>query len=68
MVYLQLQGEISNGNIKLLQKFYEKVFYNKNFRTNIDKLDDNMKNNSYIKNIIDFINADKKRPISLPLM
>ncbi len=62
------RAKISNGNIKLLQKFYEKVFYNKNFRTNIDKLDDNMKNNSYIKNIIDFINADKKRPISLPLM
>ena len=62
------RAKISNSNIKLLQKFYEKVFYNKNFRTNIDKLDDNMKNNSYIKNIIDFINADKKRPISLPLM
>jgi len=62
------RAKISNGNIKLLQKFYENVFHNSNFRTNIDKLDDNIKNNSYVKNIIDFINADKKRPISLPLM
>ena len=62
------RAKISNENIILLQKFYENVFYNKNFRTNIDKLDNNMKKNSYIKNIIDFINADKKRPISLPLM
>ena len=62
------RAKISNENIKLLQQFYENVFYNKNFRTNIDELDDNIKNNSYIKNIINFINADKKRPISLPLM
>ena len=62
------RAKISNENIKLLQKFYEKVFYNKNFRTNIDELNDNMKKNIYIKNIIDFINADKKRPISLPSM
>ena len=62
------RAKISNENIILLQKFYENVFYNKNFRTNIDELDDNMTKNSYIKNIIDFINADKKRPISLPSM
>ena len=62
------RAKISNEDIKLLQKFYDNVFYNKNFRTNIDELNDNMKKNIYIKNIIDFINADKKRPISLPLM
>ena len=29
-------------------------------------LDDESKNNKYVKIIIDFINSDKKRPISLP--
>ena len=62
------RAKISNENIKLLQKFYDKVFYNKNFRSNIDKLDDTLRNNNYIKIILKFINADKKRPISLPLI
>jgi len=62
------RAKISNEDIKLLQKFYDKVFYNKNFRSNIDKLDDTFRNNNYIKIILKFINADKKRPISLPLI
>ncbi len=62
------RAKISNEDIKLLQKFYDKVFCNKNFRLNIDKLDDTLRNNNYIKIILKFINADKKRPISLPLM
>ena len=62
------RAKISNEDIKLLQKFYDKVFYNKNFRSNIDKLDDTLRNNNYIKIILKFINADKKRPISLPLI
>ena len=62
------RAKISNEDIKLLQKFYDKVFYNKNFRSNIDKLNDTFRNNNYIKIILKFINADKKRPISLPLI
>ena len=45
---------------------YEIVFKSKNFRENIDSLDLNLKNNEFIKKIINFINSDKKRPISLP--
>ena len=62
------RAKISNYDIKLLQKFYDKVFYNKNFRANIDKLDDTFVNNNYIKKILKFLNADKKRPISLPIV
>ena len=62
------RAKISNEDIKLLQKFYDKVFYNKNFRSNIDKLNDTFRNNNYIKIILKFINADKKGPISLPLI
>ncbi len=60
------RAKISNEDIKTLQKFYDIIFSNQNFRSNIDNLDAEMKNNKYVKIIIDFINSDKKRPISLP--
>ena len=61
------RAKISNEDIKLLQNFYNVVFSNQNFRSNIEKLEKNLKENKYVKTIIDFINSDKKRPISLPL-
>ncbi len=60
------RSKISNEDIKILQKFYFKVFYDQNFRSNIENLNTDIKENKYVKIIIDFINSDKKRPISLP--
>ena len=60
------RSKVSNENIKKIQTMYEIVFKSKNFRENIDSLDLNLKNNEFIKKIINFINSDKKRPISLP--
>ena len=60
------RSKVSNENIKKIQTMYEIVFKSKNFRENIDSLDINLKNNEFIKKIINFINSDKKRPISLP--
>ena len=60
------RAKIPNEDIKLLQKFYNLVFVNQNFRTNIQNIDVEMRNNIYIKKIIDFIETDKRRPISLP--
>ena len=60
------RAKISNEDIKILQKFYDIVFCNQNFRSNIENLNTEIKENKYVKIIIDFINADKKRPISLP--
>ncbi len=60
------RAKISNDDIKKLQKFYDIVFCNQNFRSNAENLDNNMKDNKYVKIIIEFINSDKKRPISLP--
>ncbi len=60
------RAKISNENIKMLQKFYDTVFCNKNFRVNVENLDTDIKENKYVKTIIEFINSDKKRPISLP--
>ena len=60
------RAKISNEDIKKLQKFYNIVFNNQNFRSNIENLEIDVKENKYVKTIIDFINSDKKRPISLP--
>ena len=60
------RAKISNNDIKILQKFYDLVFKNQYFRSNIDNLEAEIKENKYVKIIIDFINSDKKRPISLP--
>ena len=60
------RAKISNDDIKILQKSYDVIFSNQNFRSNIDNLNADLKNNKYVKIIIDFINSDKKRPISLP--
>ncbi len=60
------RAKISNEDIKILQKFYDIVFSNQNFRSNIDNLNKDIRVNKYVKTIIDFINSDKKRPISLP--
>ena len=60
------RAKILNEDIKILQNFYDIIFSNKNFRANIDNLNKEVKDNKYVKIIIDFINSDKKRPISLP--
>ena len=60
------RAKISNEDIKILQKFYDIVFCNQNFRSNVENIDKDMKENKYVQTIIDFINSDKKRPISLP--
>ena len=43
-----------------------KLFKSENFRSNIDNLSREVKNNEFVNKIINFINSDKKRPISLP--
>ena len=57
---------ISNEDIKIMQSSYEVIFKTSNFRNNIDNLNQKQKDNKYVKLIIEFINSDKKRPISLP--
>ncbi len=61
------RSKVSNDNIKKIQLAYEIIFKTSNFRENIEQLNNDLKNNEFIKKIINFINSDKKRPISLPL-
>ena len=60
------RSKVSNENIKKMQLAYENIFKTTNFSDNIDNLSSDLKNNEFIKIIINFINSDKKRPISLP--
>jgi len=60
------RAKISNENIKIMQQAYDIIFKSKNFRSNIDNLSFEIKNNRFVNKIINFINSDKKRPISLP--
>ena len=70
LVVLNLIGlrrtKVSNENIKIIQQAYNIIFKTANFRSNIDNLDSEIKNNQFVNKIINFINADKKRPISIP--
>ncbi len=60
------RAKISNENIKKIQLAYEIIFKTKSFRDNINQLNDDLKNNKFVKKILNFINSDKKRAISLP--
>ena len=60
------RAKISNENIKIIQEAYNILFKSENFRSNIDNLNLEIKNNQFVKKIINFICADKKRPISIP--
>ena len=58
--------KISNENIKIIQQAYDEIFKSENFRSNIDNLNSDIKKNEFVNKIINFLNSDKKRPISLP--
>ena len=60
------RAKISNENIKIMQEAYSIIFKSENFRTNIDNLNSEIKSNDYVNKIINFINSDKKNPISVP--
>ena len=60
------RSKVSNENIKKIQLAYEIIFKTPSFRENIEKLNNDLENNEFVKKIINFINSDKKRPISLP--
>ena len=61
------RSKVSNENIKKIQLAYEIIFKTPSFRENIEELNSDLKNNEFVKKILNFINSDKKRPISLPL-
>ena len=60
------RSKVSNENIKKIQLAYKNIFKTISFRDNIEMLNSDLKSNEFVKIMINFINSDKKRPISLP--
>lgn len=59
--------KVSNKEILALSDAYKEIFKTKFLHENLTSLSETLKKNIYVKEVIDFINHDKKRPICTPL-
>ena len=59
--------KVSNKEILALSQAYKEIFKTKSLHENLTKLSETLKINNYVREVIDFINHDKKRPICTPL-
>ena len=59
--------KVSNKEILTLTEAYKEIFKTKSLHENLTNLSETLKINAYVKEVIDFINHDKKRPICTPL-
>ena len=57
---------IPNKEIITLSNAYKEIFRSENLHDNLKNLNGEFKDNSYVKDVVDFINKDKKRPICTP--
>ena len=57
---------IPNKEIMVLGDAYKEIFKNENLTENLTKLSNEFKNNQLVKEVIEFIEKDKKRPICTP--
>ena len=55
-----------NKKIMELDKAFKKIFSSKNLHENLSKINGEYKGNNLVKEVIDFIAKDKKRPICTP--
>ena len=49
-----------------LTEAYKKIFKNENLTENLKELDTNLKNNELVRDVVEFLEKDKKRPICTP--
>ena len=57
---------VPNKEILTLTEAYKEIFKTEHLHDNLSKLNGEFKDNSYVKEVVDFINKDKKRPICTP--
>ena len=57
---------LDNKDIMKLNEAYKIIFKNENFLKNIDELDESFMKVTMVKEVIDFLTKDKKRPICTP--
>ena len=60
------RAKFENREILSLSEAYKKIFATKNLIENISKLNGSFKNNTLVKEVIEFITKDKKRSICTP--
>ena len=60
------RSKVSNKDIICLSNAYKEIFKSESLNDNLSKLNGNFKENTYVQEIIEFINKDKKRPICTP--
>ena len=57
---------IPNKDILILSEAYKEIFKNENLTENLKNLDSNFKTNDLVKDVVEFLEKDKKRPICTP--
>ena len=57
---------IPNKEIMILSDAYKEIFKNENLTENLNNLPNQFKNNELVKEVIEFLEKDKKRPICTP--
>ncbi len=57
---------IPNKEIMILNEAYNQIFKNENLTENLKSLNEELKQNELVKEVIDFLEKDKKRPICTP--
>jgi len=60
------RSKVSNKDIIGLTDAYKEIFKTESLNENLNKLNGNFKENSLVKEVVEFINKDKKRPICTP--
>ena len=60
------RDQVQNKEIIALTEAYKEIFKSKNLSENISKLNGKFKDNILVKEVLEFINKDKKRPICTP--
>ena len=58
--------KVPNKDIMSLTDAYKEIFKTESLNDNLNKLNGNFKDNVYVKEVIKFLNKDKKRPICTP--
>ncbi len=57
---------VPNKEIMILNEAYNQIFKNENLTENLKSLNEELKQNELVKEVIDFLEKDKKRPICTP--
>ena len=60
------RNNFENKDIICLSEAYKEIFKTERLNDNLNNLNENLKDNSLVKEVINFLDKDKKRPICTP--